>query len=85
MNGAGRHPWWFTVLIVLAAAPMLLFPGMETAAEGQMGTLMWLFPVYMVIASVCAWVCYPDRRELAWILLALMALSDIGVIMTSGL
>ena len=78
----GRAPWWFTALLAVLAVVMFIL-GPEAAqalASGSgisAGAGSWLYPAYVVIAGVCAWMCYPTRRSLAWILVALMALSII--------
>ena len=45
----------------------------------------WLYPAYVVISGICAWMCYPRRRALAWILVALVLLTDIGLFLTVAL
>lgn len=74
-------PWWFTALLVLAALPMFsaVYFVAATPAGSEAKWLSWLYPAYVVISAVCAWICYPDRRALAWILLILMILSDAGM------
>ena len=73
-----RRPWWFTVILVIMVFPAFGMPWMMASApEGSMlQTLIKLYPAYLALSAVCAWLCYPQRRELAWILVALMALSS---------
>lgn len=77
----GPTPWWFTLIIIIVSVPMFSFLYFVSAtpdgSEARM--LAWLYPAYIVIAAVCSWICYPDRRALAWILVTLMALSDAGM------
>ncbi len=80
-NGGEATPWWFTLIIVLAILPM--FVSLAVAGRSPRGSelyfLSWLFPVYSLLSGFCAWMCYTDRRALAWILVCLMILSDLGM------
>jgi len=71
-------PRWFTLLLVLLAAPGLLFMHFvgATPSGTTARTLAWLYPLYAAASAICAHICYPDRRELAWILAVLLAMSD---------
>lgn len=77
-----KAPWWFTLLLVAAAVPMVIFSGaamksLSDASESGLYAPGWLFPAYIVLSGVCAWVCWERRRTLSWILLALMIITDI--------
>jgi hypothetical protein len=81
-NPQGRAPWWFAVILVVLAVLMFLLAPVATQALSQGSGLAdgageWLYPLYVVLLGLCAWACYPQRRALAWILVALMALSNI--------
>ena len=84
-----RAPWWFAVLLILLVLPTIAL--VEAASyvidsAGWLGgaTYMgWLYPAYVVLSCVCAWICYPDRRAIAWILVALLALADLGLFIIS--
>ena len=45
----------------------------------------WLYPVYILLSAVIAWVCYPQRRTIAWILVALIVITMAGLFVTIGL
>lgn len=77
-----RRPWWFTVLLILLVIPGFLTPWflakaveMEQYTDTLLPDLLKWMPVYLVASAVCAWLCYPARRPLAWILVVLMLLS----------
>ena len=74
-------PAWMKVLIVALALPVAGFPLLLADApdEGAVRLLVWLYPAYVAASAVCAWICYGQRREVTWILLALMALSHFSV------
>ncbi|MDE5838290.1 MAG: hypothetical protein K2H39_04490 [Paramuribaculum sp.] len=44
-----------------------------------MRTLVWIYPFYVVVAAYLAYLCYPARRIITWILLALMVLTHVCV------
>ena len=85
-----RTPWWFIVIILLVALPTVTFipQAAEVVEQARwLGTayMGWLYPAYVVISGICAWMCYPRRRALAWILVALVLLTDIGLFLTVAL
>ncbi len=74
-----KTPWWFKLLVVVMMVPVLGFPTLLSAAdvaETPVTLLGWLYPACVLLSGVCAWICYRQRPELAWILLVLMALSN---------
>ncbi|MDE5642418.1 MAG: hypothetical protein K2F74_04565 [Muribaculaceae bacterium] len=72
-----RTPLWMTVVIVLCALPVFAFPTLlgMLPDESPLAPFVWFYPLYVPAAAVCAWLCYPSRRELSWILLVLMILT----------
>lgn len=82
-----RTPWWFTILLLVAAIPALTLSGeasrlLDSSSWGEGGIAAWLYPAYVVISAICAWYCYGRRRALAWILFALIVLTDCGLYFT---
>lgn len=75
-----RAPWWFAVIVVICMLPAISIfawitnapqlPNYETAK-----VLIWLYPIFVIASGIIAWVIYPQRKPLAWILLILMVLS----------
>lgn len=41
--------------------------------------MLWVYLFYVPVAAYLSYLCYPERRALAWILLALMVLSHIAI------
>lgn len=72
---------WITVLIVICMLPVLTFPSMLslTHADTPARSLAWFYPIYVIASGVCARICWPDRKEITWILLIMMILSHIGM------
>jgi CDP-diglyceride synthetase len=71
-------PIWLTAIIIIAMLPLLAFPFMltSTPSDSPARTLAWFYPAYLIGSAICARLCYPQRRELTWILIILMLLSD---------
>lgn len=77
MNSPAAHtPLWFTALLVLLALPAFSTLYFASAVPDDLRWLAWLYPGYLVLSAVCAHICYVDRRALAWIIAALMAMCD---------
>lgn len=74
-----RHrPWWFTLLLILLVLPAFGLPWLLVSApEGSLlMMLIRLFPFYLVASAICAWYAYPQRRDVAWILVAMMIITS---------
>ncbi|MFG6386524.1 MAG: hypothetical protein K1V80_08650 [Muribaculaceae bacterium] len=85
-----RAPWWFTLLLIIIVLPGMAFiPQASAILEDArwLGTsyVGWLYPVYILLSAVIAWVCYPQRRTIAWILVALIVITMAGLFVTIGL
>lgn len=79
-----RAPWWFTVLLVLVAAgAAFMFPMAARVLDSAMWLgsdyMGWLYPAYVVAMAMLAWICYPQRRTIAWVLFGVLLLSAIGL------
>lgn len=76
-----RTPWWFTLLLIVLALPLcaVLYFVSSTPEGSTERTLAWLYPVYVAGSVVCARMCYAERPALAWVITALLLLSDIGM------
>lgn len=72
-----KHPWWFTLMLIILVMPAFSTPWLlADAPEGSMlETLIKWFPAYLLLSAICAWISYPQRRDVAWILVVLMILS----------
>lgn len=73
--------WWLAILLIFMLTPIFFF--ISVALEAPVGSalrmLVWFYPAFCIADAVCAWICYPQRKEVAWILIALMALGHIGI------
>ena len=79
-----RPPVWFAILLVLLAVPSLLFTYQAIKVTDSTGWLTeaaagYLFPAYIIISAVGAWMCYPSRRTISWVLVGLLVLGDLGL------
>lgn len=74
-------PRWFTVLIIVLLLPLGQFPYLLSLcpAESQARVFLWLYPFYALMSGYMAYICYPERRPIAWILLGLLVLSHISL------
>lgn len=84
-----RTPWWFAALLIVVGLPALYFNNVaaRTMADGgwiSADVSTWLYPAYVFIAGFSAWICYSDRRALAWVLFSLILLTDIAFIVVGS-
>lgn len=72
-----KTPWWVTAIIIVAMLPALVLP-LSANTIPDSGTpryLLWFYPAYVIATGVCAYITYPERRYLTWILLVLLLMS----------
>lgn len=74
-----KCPVWMTVLIIVLCLPLFSFPALLSMLPQGCETLGILYPFYVIGTGVCAWICYPSRKTVTWILLSLMVLSHLGI------
>lgn len=72
-----KVPAWVYIVIIICMLPVVTFPTMLslTTAGSAARTFVWLYPFYVIATGICARLCWPQRRDVMWILLALMILS----------
>ena len=78
-----RRPWWFVVILIILVLPAFSTPWLlADAPKGSLLAIMikW-FPAFLLLSALCAWVSYPQRRDVAWILVTLMILSAASLFM----
>lgn len=77
MNPDAKTPWWMIVLIIIAMLPGFSFPKLlsSTEADTQARLFVWLYPAYLLLAGWLAYICYPRRHDITWMILILMLLT----------
>lgn len=82
-NDRPSTPLWFKILVIVMMLPAAGFPLLVSAlssdADDTVKLLVWFYPAYMIASGVCARMCYVDRREVSWVLIALMVLSTAAI------
>lgn len=73
-----RRPFWLLVIIIILSLPIFAFPtmlGMINQGEQVVQTMAWLYVAYILLTDYLAWICWPERKTMTWILLALLIMS----------
>lgn len=70
-----RRPLWVTLVTLIALAPLALYPALLNHTEPGMGIFAKLYIPYALFTAALAWICWPRRRDMFWILLILLILS----------
>ncbi len=75
------RPWWVTLLCVFVALAGIVGPilVLATATDSPLRPLMWAFPAYTAATAVCAWICWNQRKEVSWILIAVAVLATAAI------
>lgn len=80
-----------TIIVLLTAAaiavPLILASNAEAdpdapaalAVLGEASMLIKLYPIYAFASGLFAWLCWPRRKEITFILLSLLFLSVAGI------
>lgn len=71
----------FKTIVIASALPLAGYPWLLSAcpAYDPYKTLVALYPVYVVLSSALEWLCWPARKTVAWILIALLWLSHAAI------
>lgn len=77
-----RLPLWVGILLLVLILPAFMFPAIlqSSMASGDdtVKTLVMLYPVAVILYGIVSWLCYvKERMLLFWILVVMMALTDI--------
>lgn len=75
-------PWWIILIIVVLMLPVVQMPALLANCPAEVPmvkTLVWVYPVYVLVAGWLAYICYDRRRLMSFILMALMILTHIAV------
>ncbi len=76
-SGGNGMPMWIRCLIIVSALPVLALPwlwaGNPDSDTGKV--LLWLYPAYVVLSTVCAYKAWRNTPELTWILIVLLLLT----------
>lgn len=80
MKQSRRVPPLIVAAIIMAALPVLAFPAMlSVSLPGADRYYLWLYPAYVVAASILAYQCYGRRSEMTWIIIVLMLLTHLAM------
>lgn len=80
-NQKPSTPKWFAAIIVILLLPLGQFPYLlNLCQEGsQARVFLWIYPFYALLSGYLAYICYPQRRLIAWILLLLLIMSHLSI------
>ncbi len=77
-----KTPVWMTVVIIIFMLPVLQTPELLATAPADppvVATLLKIYPFYVLLTGYLAYICYPTRPWMSWILLVVSLLSDVAV------
>ncbi len=74
-------PRWFAVVVILVLLPVFQFPVLLANSPDvtAVRAMVWIYPIYVVVAAYLAWRSYAERPVLSWILLVLMVMSHVAM------
>lgn len=73
-----RVPALIIALIIAAMLPVVMFPcwlDRCPADSAGLRTLLWCYPPYVLLTGVLAWMCWPERPYITWILIVILLLT----------
>lgn len=77
-----RRPYWLLGIIIIASLPVFTFPtllGMINPADTVVQTMAWFYLLYILCTDYLAWICWPERKAITWILILLLLLSHLAM------
>ena len=72
------RPLWLLLIIIVFSLPIFAFPtmlGLISPGQEVEKTMAWLYIIYILLTDWLAWMCWPQRKAVTWILLALLLMS----------
>ncbi|MBD5314823.1 MAG: hypothetical protein HDS08_01495 [Bacteroides sp.] len=83
-NRYGRTPVWMLIVIILVMLPVFQMPMLLATCPPDLSgirTLIWGYPFYVLLTGWLAYVSYPSRPAISWILLVIMLMSHAAIYM----
>ena len=77
-----KKPWWLAVLIIALVLPVFSFPvllSQVSASAEEAKVLLWLYLFYVPGTGILAWISWPERKYITWMLLVLMLMSHLAM------
>lgn len=82
MPNLNRRPWWLLVIIIIAALPVFAFPtllSLMNEVNSEIKIITWFYLYYVIGTAYLAWICWPERKYMTWILLVLLLMSHVAI------
>ncbi len=75
------RPLWLKILIVVLCLPLVGLPALiaRCPQDGTVENLLWAYPFFVLLSAYLQWVCWPERKTVMWIMMALTVLDHAGV------
>lgn len=72
---------WATAIAVIICLPIISMPWLiaQCQPDSFNEKLLWAYPFAVICGAYCAWKSMPDRPEVFWILIAVIALTHAAV------
>lgn len=77
-----RRPLWLLILLIIVSLPVFTFPtllGMINPADTVASTMAWFYLFYILLTDYLAWICWPQRKAITFVLILLLVLSHISM------
>ncbi|MCM1483767.1 MAG: hypothetical protein NC043_05490 [Muribaculaceae bacterium] len=72
-------PLWVKMLIIIDALPVFSLPALIAMSSPGMGGMVLIYPAFVLMGAWLAWICWPERRVMSWIMIVLMALMHVAI------
>lgn len=71
-----KAPRWSAWVAVAVCLPLVSMPWLisDSAPDRSTEVMLWLYPLVVVLGTFCAWKSMPERPEVFWILILVIAL-----------
>ncbi len=79
IHNTNHTPRWVAVIIIVAALPVFALPTLLSLAGNSpqpiVKTLLWGYPLYVLLAGWLSWISYDRRPYMTWLLIVIMLLT----------
>lgn len=70
-----KMPLWAKLLVIAAVLPLGAYTWLLAHSSRGSAAFLVFYPLYVIASAICAWISWPDRREIYWILIILLFLT----------
>ncbi len=78
-ENAVKTPRWVLWILIVLMLPLVTFPALLSRTPEEHKTLLWFYPLYVLLTGYLAYRSYVSQREITYILIILLLFSHVAI------